>query len=238
MAVELPIQFLRWNYFSRLEAIKELSERELPEDMNLFLLDSTRHNPALCTACAKPDGSIYVNAKIVGMGYVLRKQFLRDATEDLSRHIEWGDKIIAESRTDEQKRVALSRYQRGGLLLLLQHLYLEPEEAMRRVDFTKMSTIELAKSRRQSSKHTWSIVQGNRTACLVFYRPPSVSFEVHGWLDVQEKGEYFDFVNAVHDVFHYVSPERRGMERPVYILNVEEVYDNSPTLEGFGKRIA
>jgi hypothetical protein len=50
MVVELPTQFLRWNYFSRRESIKAFIEGRHEQDMNLFLLESTRHNPALCTA--------------------------------------------------------------------------------------------------------------------------------------------------------------------------------------------
>ena len=115
---------------------------------------------------------------------------------------------------------------------------MNPKKATLKVDFTKMSTVELTKSKPHSSKHTWNIVQGNPTACLLFYRPPDISFELHGWLDIHEEGLYYEFVNAVHDAFHYVPREKRKMERPVYLFNVEEVYDNSPTPQGFGTRIA
>jgi hypothetical protein len=206
--------------------------------MNRFFLESTRHNPALCTAFMEPDGTIYVNAKIVGIGYVLKEKFLKEATNDLYRHIKAGDQLFSGARTKEQKREALRKYQRNGMLLLLKHLYLEPEEARRRVDFTKMSTIELALGKPHSSKHTWNIVQRNPTACLLFYRPPAISFELHGWLDIHRNGAYYEFVNAIHDSFHYVSPEKRQIERPVYIFNVEEVYNNSPTPKGYGTKIA
>jgi len=44
-------------------------------------------------------------------------------------------------------------------------------------------------------------------------------------------------VNLVHDAFHYTPPERRSL-RPAYIFNVEEVYDNSATPGGFGRKLA
>lgn len=238
MVVELPLQFLGWNYFSRRKSIKAFIEGKHEKDMNLFFLESTRHNPALCTAFVKPDGTIYVNAKIVGVGYVLKEKFLLEATNALSQHIRLGDKLFSKAQTKEETRESTREYQRSGMLLLLKYLYLEPEEARRRIDFTKMSTMELAKSKPYSSKHTWSIVQKNQTACLLFYRPPNISFELHGWLDIHKKGVYHEFVNAVHDAFHYVPPEKRHVERPVYIFNVEEVYDNSPTQEGYGTKIA
>ncbi len=238
MVVELPQQFLRWNYFSRMESIKSFIEGKHEKDMNLFFLESTRHNPALCTAFMKPNGTIYVNAKIVGAGYVLKQKFLTEATKTLNQHITFGDKLFSKALNSNERKEAAREYQRNGMLLLLKQLYLEPAETKRRVDFTKMSTMELAKSKPHSSKHTWSIVQKNQTACLLFYRPPNISFELHGRLDIHKNGIYHEFVNAVHDAFHYVPPEKRQILRPVYVFNVEEVYDNSPTPEGYGTKIA
>jgi hypothetical protein len=238
MVVELPLEFLRWNYFSRRESIKSFIEGKHEKSMDLFFLESTRHTPALCTAFVKADGAIFVNAKIVGIGYVLKEEFLSEAVEVLNRHIRWGDELLANAQTSAEKKEAVGEYQRKGMFLLLKYLYFGPEEAGRRVDFTKMSTVELAASKPHSSKHTWRIVQRNKTACLLFYRPPNLSFELHGWLDVHRSGLYYEFVNAVHDVFHYVPLERRRVERPVYVFNVEEVYDNSPTSRGYGVRRA
>jgi len=238
LVVELPQKFLSWNYFGRRKAAKAFVEGRHSRDMNLFFLESTRHNPALCTALQKPDGAVFINAKIVGVGYVLKEDYLPEATRAFHQHLESGDKLFSTAQTEAEKKKAAEKYQRNGMLTLLEHLYLEPEEARRRVDFTKMSTLELAKNKPQSSKHTWEIVQKSRTACLLFYRPPNLSFELRGWLDIHESGSYHEFVNAVHDVFHYVPPKRRKVSRPVYIFNVEEVYDNSPSPEAFGTKIA
>lgn len=239
MVVELPAQFLKWNYHSRRDNAREFLEGKHEQDMNRFLLDSTRHNPALCTACRRGDGSIFVNAKIVGIGYVPREERLAGAVKAFKRHLEFGDglfKEAGESRT--KKDEALKEYQRRAMLLLMEHLYLPQEEARAAIDFTKMSTAEMAKSKPASSKHTWQIIQENRTACLLFYRPYRVSFELHGWLDIHTNDLYQEFVISAHDAFHYAPPEERNVDRPVLIFNVEEVFDNGPAPTAFGKKIA
>jgi len=239
MVVELPERFLRWNYYPRRDSAKTFVEGKHDLDMNKFFLESTKHNPALCTACQREDGSIFVNAKIVGAGYVLKKERLSATIEAFKAHLENGDKLFSEVGEDKAKvDEAFRRYQREAMLLFIEHLYLPEPEAHSFVDFTKMSTMELAKSKQWSSKHTWQIVQKNRTACLLFYKPPNISFEMHGWLDIHTQGAYYEFVNAVHDAFHYVPPEKRQTERPVYIFNVEEVYDNTPTPNAYGRKIA
>ena len=179
-----------------------------------------------------------MNAKIIGAGYVLKEAYLQEAIDALSRHLEFGDNLFAAASTDKERKEVMKRYQRNGMSLLLKYLYLDREEAMRKVDFTKLSTIELALNKPYSSKHTWSIVQKNKSACLLFYRPPNISFEIHGSLEIHERGLYNRFVNLVHESYHYSPPERRNLKRPVYIFNVEEVYDNSPSTDGFGRKIA
>ena len=239
MVVELPEQFLKWNYYPRRDSAKQFLEGKHEQNMDGFFLDSTRHNPALCTACSRPDGSMFVNAKIVGVGYVLKEARLSVATEAFKQHLEEGDRRITEAGTDKAKLdEAMQQYQREAMFMLMEYLYPPKEEDHTFVDFTKLSTMELAKNKPWSSKHTWNIVQNNRTACLLFYRPPNITFELHGYLDIRTNGSYYEFVNAVHDAFHYVPSEKRRTERPVYIFNVEEVYDNAPAPTAYGTRIA
>jgi hypothetical protein len=193
----------------------------------------------LCTAYQRPNGSLFINAKIIGAGYVLKEKHLPGAIQAFKQHLETGDELFNEAEGDETKlHEATRQYQREAMLLLMERLYLQREEAATFVDFTKMSTLELAKNKASSSKHTWRIVQISKTACLLFYRPPNISYELHGFLDIHLRGVYYEFVNAVHDIFHYVPAEKRRTERPVYIFNVEEVYDNSPMPNAYGTRIA
>jgi hypothetical protein len=201
-------------------------------------LESVRHNPALCTAFQKTDGSVFVNAKIVGVGYVLKENFIADAIRAFMKHVEFGDELFKKANKESEKSEAFEEYQKNGATLLLQHVYLEPSIAEGRIDFAKMATIELALSKENSSKHTWQAIQHNSNACLLFYQPPSVSFEVRGTIGIHEGDVYHKFVNLVHDLFHYSSPEKRSERRPVYVFSVDEVYDNSAVSTGFGTRIA
>jgi len=236
--VMLPEKFVQWNYFPRVRVFRDLLQQVAIKDMDRFFLESVRHNPALCTACRQNDGSVFVNAKIVGVGYVVKEKYVDGVVKAFAEHVRYGDELFAAAKTQSQKSEASKEYQRKAALLFLEHLYFEGlEEAEEHVDFGRMSTIELALSKASSSKHTWQIVRHSLNACLLFYQPPSISFEVRGKLEIHEKGSYHEFVNLVHDSFHYALPETREGRRPVYIFDVKEVYDNSATPAGFGMRI-
>lgn len=230
--VELPREFLEWNYFDRRRLLLKLLSGGF-EDPRLMFLEFARHNPVLCTAAS--GGGVEVNGKVVGVGYVLKPDFMREAAERLEEHLRATDEAVA---AGERSREELAReHAARGLKLLLELVYLEPETAAERVDFEKLASIELALRVPHSSKHTWSILQRSRRACLVFYQPPSTSFEVRCSVSIHESGDYHRFVNLVHDAYHYTPPERRG-GRPVYIFHVEEVYDNSASPRGFGRKLA
>ena len=237
--VALPESFLRWNYFPRRKALLDLVNGHSIVDADRFFLESTRHNPALCTAFQEEDGQIFVNAKIVGVGYVARRKYMDAAMRAFDEHLEYGDKLFAKNQTREEIERNSREYQRKGASLLLEYLYFEdPKIAHERVDFGKMSTIELALSKPHSSKHTWQIIQHNLSACLLFYQPPSISFEIRGKIEIHRNDSYSEFVNLVHDSFHYAPTKETRRKRPVYVVNVDEVYDNNPSPTAFGKRIA
>ncbi|MEM2379248.1 MAG: hypothetical protein QXO74_02940 [Candidatus Methanomethylicia archaeon] len=214
----LPKEFINWGYFDRVKVLK----KQLIEGVSGgtdFLINMMRHTPILATASII-DEKIFVNAKVVGAGFVLKPEFLSEAIEKLREHLDRGETM---SRSD---------YAKEGIKLLLEILYFEEEEeAYKRVDFTKISTLELAKRRSNSSKHTWINLQSNRHACLLYYMPPNISFEIHGEIEIHTEGPYYEFVNLVHDAFHYTPPQAR-LDRPCLILNVKEVYDNSPKAMG------
>jgi hypothetical protein len=237
--VVLPESFLRWNYYPRRKALLDLVDGRPMVDVDRFFLESTRHNPALCTAFREDNGEIFVNAKIVGVGYVARERYVDAAIRVFGEHIRYGDELFDKSEAGDELDRNSREYQRRGASLLLEHLYFEdPKIAMERVDFGKMSTIELALSKPNSSKHTWRNVQHSQSACLLFYQPPSISFEIRGKIEVHENDSFSDFVNLVHDSFHYSRTKEARRKRPVYLVSVDEVYDNGPSPKAFGKRIA
>ncbi len=236
--VELPEEFLRWNYYPRRRLVQNILKGEIEESPS-FYLEFTRHNPALCTAAMREDGTINVNGKIVGIGYVVKEEYLNEVINALDNHIKKSDEKYT-SIIRNEKSVLKQLYEEHairGLKLLLKYLYLTPKEAKNMIDFEKFSTVELAAGLSHSSKHTWNIVQKNRTACILFFQPPTTSFELKGYLTVHLNDKYHRFVTLIHDAYHYTPPEKRGF-RPVYIFHVTEVYNNSPTPKGFGTRIA
>ncbi|MCS7369162.1 MAG: hypothetical protein NDF57_05570 [archaeon GBS-70-058] len=214
----LPKAFIDWAYFGRVKVLKsQLSKGFVQEPM--FFIDMMRHTPILATASII-NGRIFVNAKVVGAGFILKEDYIDEALGKLREHYLRGESM---DRLE---------YAKEGVKLLLEILYFDDEvKAYEKVDFTKIATLELAAGRKDSSKHTWTNIQSNREACLLYYMPPNISFEIHGEVDVHLEGKYYEFVNLVHDAFHYTPPKAR-VNRPCLIFNVREVYDNSPRAMG------
>lgn len=231
----LPKEFLEWNYFARRELLLKVSRGSIGDPTSVFRELAARHNAVLCTAASLPNGSVEVNGKVVGVGYVLKREHLGEAVRRLGEHLKLSDEALLSGGKSTEE--VLRGHAERGLKLLLELVYLEPGLAEERVDFEKLASLELALRVPHSSKHTWTLLQRSRRACIVFFQPPSISFEVRCTVTIHEGDEYWRFVNLVHDAFHYTPPEKRT-SRPAYIFHVEEVYDNSASPSGFGRRLA
>jgi len=229
--VALPPRFLEWNYYPRRRLIEEMLTGEARVSPEKLALEFTRHNPVLVTA-APVEGGLRVNGKVVGCGYVVKPGYIGETVKAFEEHIAVSDEAYEAARGDREalRRLYMEHASRGARLLL-RHIYLPRGEAEERVDFEKLATVELA------MKETWRLVQRSRAASLVFFQPPTVSFEVKGEISVHVGDDYHRLVTLIHDAYHYTPPERRG-GRPVYLLHVGEVYDKSVTPGGFGRRIA
>ncbi len=94
-----------------------------------------------------------------------------------------------------------------------------------KIDFSLLTSLELAK------KHTYENVRAGSDITLLYYMPTSISYEVRCKAEIHEDGPYFEFVNALHDVFHG-KRERWG---PAYLMRIMEIYYNS--VEAMGRRI-
>ncbi|RLE73367.1 MAG: hypothetical protein DRJ37_00375 [Thermoprotei archaeon] len=232
----LPEEFLNWNYYARRRLLEKVLKSEIrggPE----FFLEFTRHNPVLCTAAVDEHGVVEVNGKVVGVGYVVKEEYLKEHTRIFEKHLKETGERYEEVKHDETALKQLYReHAERGLNLLLKYIYLEPGKTVEVMDFEKLSSIELAKRLPHSSKHTWNLLQRNRNACLVFFQPPSISYEIKVRVSIHLDDLYHCFVTLIHDAYHYTPPQHRE-DRPVYIFHVLEVYDNSPTASGFGRRI-
>ncbi|QOJ79135.1 hypothetical protein IG193_01330 [Infirmifilum lucidum] len=232
----LPDVFLEWNYYARRALLQQFIDG-VKVDPERFFLEFTRHNPALVTA-ACINGEIVLNAKIVGCGYVPREEYAMDVVRRLEEHLKLSDEEYSRAYGDGEKlRRLYEEHSLRGAKLLLQLVYHPRGVAEKYIDFEKLATVELAKRLRDRPRQTWNIVQHSRTASLLFFQPPSISFEVKGKITIHTDDIYHRLVTLIHDAYHYTPPEGRG-DRPVYILHVEQVYDKSPTKSGFGRRIA
>jgi len=91
-------------------------------------------------------GEVEVNGKVVGIGYVLKREYMENALRDFEEHLKASDEIYRKAvESPSEVRAFRENHSRRGLKLLLKHIYLEEKEAMKRLDFEKLATIELAK---------------------------------------------------------------------------------------------
>jgi hypothetical protein len=204
----IPEAFLNWAYGGRAALIRRQAEGERVAPHEIFL-GFTRHNPAVVSY-----GPAGLNASIKGVGYVPKAEYVQETLDAYLEHIErgWRD-----------------GYSEEGLRLLMRLLY--GDGCQERIDFTRLGSLELARH------HTWDNLRANPSVTLLFYQPPSVSFEVRGRAEIHEAGSiYHRLINAQHDIYHQPHPEG-WPKRAAYLFAIEEIYDNSATREGFGKRI-
>ncbi len=108
--------------------------------------------------------------------------------------------------------------------ILLKEFYVED-----RIDFMKIGCLEMA------FRHTWTNVRNSRLATLVFFTPPIEAYEVRCRIKVHNNWDYVQrYLNALHDFFHFSG---KRSKYPAYECIIEEIYDNSASSEGFGRRI-
>lgn len=154
------------------------------------------------------NGPVGLNASIKMVGFVLKEKYLDEAIEQIHK--------IA-----QQKRGT-----REILNFLLNTLYNEDK-----IDFTKLATLDLAR------KRTWQNLKNGGEAVLIFYTPPDTSFMLIAETEVHLEGsKYFEYVNALHDIFHVAPTAGKIVGRhPTYIFKIKEIWDKS--VNAFGKRI-
>lgn len=203
-----PIAFINWAYCGRADLIRRQAEGQAVAPHEIYL-GFTRHNPSVVS-----HGPAGLNASIKGVGYIPKPEYLDETLDAYLSHIRRGWR---------------EGYSLDGLRLLMRMLY--GEGCRERIDFTRLGSLELALD------HTWTNLRADPAVTLLFYQPPAISFEARGRAEIHEEGSsYHLLINAQHDVYHEPHPER-WPKRPAYIFTIDEIYDNSATKEGFGRRI-
>ncbi len=85
-------------------------------------------------------------------------------------------------------------------------------------------------------RHSWVNIRATHEATLLFYTPPSISFEVRCTVEIHEDDNdpYKKYLNSLHDIFHH---GRSRSNYPAYLFRIKEVYNNSVSRDGFGRKI-
>jgi hypothetical protein len=209
-------KFFDWAFNTRAENVVKLSRGEITSPEKIFL-SFCSHEPAFVS-----NGPAGLNASVKGVGFLPKDEYLEETLEIYLKHIatyEPGDKT----------------YGQRGLEILIDQMY--GDEARKRVDFTKLGSLEMAK------RQSWENYQVNKEACLIFHQPPVISYKLKGSIEIYDelssgKRElYQQFINAQHDMYHNPVGIDNWKNQPAYIFRIEEVYDNSATKEGFGQRL-
>ncbi len=140
-----------------------------------------------------------LNGSIKGIGFIHRKEWLNEILKRMREEL---------SSEYEPERAAK---------FLLEEVYVRDK-----IDFTKLISLELAR------KHTWrNLTEGNKEATILFFTPPSTSYEVRCSVEIHEEDEIWEYANSLHDIFHRPKKRRDWSRTPAYLFKIKEIYDNS-----------
>jgi hypothetical protein len=215
-------RFFNWAFKTRGNLVKQLAAGENIAMEKMFL-SFTSHNPVFLS-----DGPAGLNGAVKGVGFAPKPEYLEETLKDYIAHIKTYDP-------------ADKSYQRRGLQVLIKNLY--SDEAEKRIDFSRLFSLEMA------YKKTYENYSASSRASLLFYQPPSVSFELKGKMALAGERHPKDaavspydlpllqqFINAQHDVYHAANTDI-WKTRLAYIFTIEEIWDKSTGLDGFGQRV-
>ena len=152
-------------------------------------------------------GSAGINGSIKGIGFIHKEEYLQETIKKMRKELK-------------------SEYDmfRAGKFLL-HEIY-----ARDKIDFEKIISLELAR------KHTWeNLKNGEKKATILFFTPPSTSYEVRCNVEIHTDDEIWEYANSLHDIFHRPEKERDWSKTPAYLFTIREIYDNGE--EKMGIRI-
>ncbi len=209
-------RFFDWAFDARAENVIKLYNGE-QMSMEKMFISFCSHEPAFIS-----HGPAGLNASVKGVGFLPKDEYLEEVLEIYIEHIKTFD--------PEDKS-----YSQRGLKILIEQMY--GEDARKRIDFTKLGSLELAK------KQSWENYQVNKDAALIFHQPPMISYKLKGTIEIYDEEStgkrelYQQFINAQHDVYHRPGGFDLWIKQPAYIFRIEEIYDNSASRNGFGARL-
>jgi len=154
-------------------------------------------------------GPAGLSGSIKMVGFVPKKEFIN----------EMADKVYKYAYIDRGKDM------RDITCLLLKEFY-----RIELIDPMLIGGLEMA------FRHSWENIRATGKATLLFYTPPNTSYEVRCDVEIYEEDSdpYKKYLNSMHDIFHWSG---RKSNYPAYIFKIKEIYDNSNSRGGFGRRI-
>ncbi len=213
--VELPPEFLKWNFDSRLEQLAMFREMFKGGEMREPKLSGPHDGIVASHGVKRNDSHFSVNNAVKGVGWLPRPEKLPEAIELLERT--WDDPMPAKLAT-------------------LESLYEQGEEFF---DLTKQTSLELY-ARPNYETHTFLNQMEDPGVAVVFLDLPE-SYELRCVAqmlhpDDPKLTEYekqaVEYINLVHDYFHGRMPWKSiGV-----LYHVVQVFDNSPP-KGRGRRV-
>jgi len=144
-------------------------------------------------------GPAGINGSIKGVGFIHKDDLLPETLEKMR----------------EELRSPYNPMKAGRFLL--EEIYVREK-----IDFTKLISLELAR------KHTWkNLTEGKKEATILFFTPPSTSYEVRCEVEIHTQGPVWEYANSLHDTFHRPEKPRDWSRTPAYLFKIKEIYDNS-----------
>lgn len=208
MKKNIPIKFWNWLYNERKQFVYKLLSNDENLNKEKIFLNFTRHTPTVIS-----HGPAGLNGSVKGIGFIPKDEYISEVLEKYLPHIEQG---YSEGYSDR------------GLKILSETVF--SEDFRDKIDDKKLISLELVK------EHSYENISDNNEAVLLFYQPPVISYEVRCRCQIHEDGTIHKFVNAQHDIYH--SPNMDSWKnKPAYLFEILEIYDNSATKKGFGTKI-
>jgi hypothetical protein len=206
--VELPEEFLNWNFQRRLSMIEKIKKKEAPDWAG-------PHNGMVATYGAQREDSRFkINVAVKGMGFLPKKEKIKEVLNLL--------KTTINDSFEKKVRILESLYKNGKEIF----------------DLTKQVSLELYTDKNfytqtflnQMVNPACAIVfldiPSYKIKCLAQLLHPNNPYLSDYEQDVCE------YANLIHDYFHGESP-RKSIAVIYYII---EVFDNTPA-KGKGKKI-
>ncbi|ABN70676.1 conserved hypothetical protein [Staphylothermus marinus F1] len=156
------------------------------------------------------DGPRGLSGSIKMVGFVPRREFIEELADKAYRY------AYVERPGNDMKSIACT---------LLREFY-----RMDLIDPMLIGGLEMG------FKHSWENIKATGKATVLFYTPPETSFEVRTVVEIHDEDSdpYKKYLNSIHDLFHW---EGKKSDYPAYVFKIVEIYNNSATRDGFGRKI-